>query len=38
MIMDSAFTVENGLLWETKEDIVRRLVNAGHADLARNSP
>lgn len=37
LVTGGPFTVSNGLLWETKEDIVRRLVNAGHSDLARNS-
>ncbi len=37
LVMDATFTVENGLLWETKEDVVRRLVNAGHADLVKNT-
>lgn len=37
LVMDSTFGVENGLMWDTKEDVVRRLVNAGHADLVKNS-
>lgn len=37
LVMGATFKVENGLLWETKEDIVRRIVNAGHADLAKIS-
>ncbi len=37
MIMGVPFSVENGLLWETKEDVVRRLQNAGHADLIANT-
>jgi hypothetical protein len=37
LVMDAPFTVENGFLWETKEDVVRRLQNAGHAELARTT-
>jgi len=37
LITNAPFVVENGLLWETKEDVVRRLINAGQADLVKNS-
>lgn len=37
MVMGVPFSVENGLLWETKEDVVRRLHNAGHADMILNT-
>lgn len=37
LVLDAPFEVENGLIWETKEDIVRRLVNAGHADLVKTT-
>ena len=37
MIMDAPFTVENEFAWETKEDVVRRLTNAGQADLTKDT-
>lgn len=37
LVLGRAFTVENGFLWLTKEDVLRRLKKAGHCVLARNS-
>ncbi len=36
-VTDSQFRVHNEYLWDTKEDVLRRLCNAGHRDLARNT-
>lgn len=37
LVTGSTFHVENALLWDTKEDVVHRLVRAGHGDLVKSS-
>lgn len=37
LVTEQPFVVRNEFLWETKEDVLRRLQNAGQSDLARSS-
>jgi hypothetical protein len=37
LVFGREFTVRNEYLWDTKEDVLRRLLRTNHADLARQS-
>jgi hypothetical protein len=37
LVLGRPFKVNNGFLWDTKEDVLQRLITAGQVDLAKNS-
>jgi hypothetical protein len=37
LVLDRGFKIHNEYLWDTKEDVLRRLLKSNHADLARQS-
>ena len=37
LVLGRPFEIRNEYMWDTKEDVLRRLLNSGHVDLARQS-